>query len=98
MTIIKKFDTGEINQKFPKKYIFLIAASLLILVVVQIWTNNTAVTFGEKFEQLSKLQQTLKMENQMLVNEIARESSLEVVASKSAELGFSKAESIQYIR
>ena len=98
MTIIKKFDTEEINQKFPKKYIFLIVTSLLILVVVQIWTNNTAITFGEKFEQLSKLAQTLKMENQILRNEIARESSLEVVASKSAKLGFSKTESIQYIR
>lgn len=98
MTIIKKFDTEEINQKFPKKYIFLIAASLLSLVVVQIWTNNTAITFGEKFEQLSRLQQILKTENQMFKNAIARESSLEVVASKSAKLGFSKAESIQYIR
>ena len=98
MTIIKKFDTEEINQKFPKKYIFLITASLLTLIIVQIWTNNTSVTFGEKFEQLSKLAQTLKMENQILRNEIARESSLEVVASKSAKLGFSKAESIQYIR
>ena len=98
MTIIKKFDTEEINQKFPKKYIFLITASLLTLIIVQIWTNNTSVTFGEKFEQLSKLAQILKMENQILRNEIARESSLEVVASKSAKLGFSKAESIQYIR
>lgn len=98
MTIIKKFYTEEINQKFPKKYIFLIAVSLLSLVVVQIWTSNTEVTFGEKFEQLSKLSQSLQMENQILRNEIARESSLEVIASKSAQLGFSKTESIQYIR
>lgn len=98
MTIIKKFDLQDLNQNFPKKYILLIVVSLLTLVVVQIWTNNTAVTFGEKFNQLSKLQDTLKMENQMLENEIARESSLEVVASKSAELGFFRAESIKYIR
>ena len=98
MTIIKKIEAEGINQNFPKKYILLTAVSLLTLVIVQIWTNNTAVTFGEKFNQLSKLQDTLKSENQILGNKIARESSLGVVASKSAELGFSRAESIQYIR
>lgn len=98
MTIIRKFEPDQVKQNFPQKYILLTAVSILTLVIVQIWTNNTAVTFGEKFNQLSRLQDTLKMENQMLENEIARESSLEVVASKSAELGFSRVESIKYIR
>ena len=56
------------------------------------------VSYGEKFNKLSALEEALKTENQILENEIANESSLKNLSSKSAELGFSKVESIQYIR
>lgn len=98
MTIIKKFEPEEYKKKFPKKYFYLSALGLFMLVIVEIWASNGAVAFGEKFEKLSNLERNLKMENQILRNEIAKKTSLSTIASKSAELGFSSEQSIQYIR
>lgn len=98
MTIIKTFEPEEQKNKFPKKYIVLIVLTLFVLTVIEIWASNTVVTYGEKFEKLSALEKALNLENQILQNEIAKYTSLNSVASKSAELGFSKIESIQYIR
>ena len=97
MTIIKKFEPVE-KSTYPKKYGALVILALFVLTVIEIWASNIVVTYGEKFESLSKLSKSLKMENQVLENEIAKNSSLISIASKSAELGFSKPESIQYIR
>ena len=66
--------------------------------IAQIWASNNVVTYGEKMERLSALSKTLSMENQLLQNEIAKEESLINISSKSAGLGFSEPESIQYIR
>lgn len=98
MTIIKKFEPEEPKKGFSKKYVALTVFGLLLLTVIEIWVNNTMVTYGEKFENMSSLQKNLTMENQILENEIAKKTSLQSIASKSAELGFSKVESIQYIR
>lgn len=97
MTIIKKFESQE-GKRFSKKYVAFIVFSLLTLVVLEIWVQNSLVLYGEKFEKMSELERMLKMENQILENEIAKEVSLNNLASKSAELGFSKPENIQYIR
>lgn len=98
MTILKKIEPVENKRKFPRKYIILATLSLLVLTVVEIWASNTVVAFGEKYEKLSSLEKNLQIENQLLENEIATFSSLKTIASKSAELGFSKLQSIQYIR
>lgn len=98
MTIIKTFDTEENQNKFPKKYIVLTFIGMLTLILIEIWVSNTAITYGEKYEKLSDLEKNLKMENQILENEIAKDSSLKAIASKGAELGFSPSSSIQYIR
>ena len=100
MTIIKKFEPEKekLKKRFPRRYIVFTTIFLLALVLVEIWVSNTVVTYGEKFEKLSSLSKVLYMENQILENEIAKDASLNSVASKSAQLGFSKAESIQYIR
>lgn len=97
MTIIKTFDTEE-KSKFHKKYIILAVFVLFILTVVEIWASNIVVASGEKLEKLSALEKKLQMENQILENEIATNESITSVASKSAQLGFSKDVSIQYIR
>lgn len=98
MTIIKKFEPVQQKKIFSKKYIILAIFTISVLTVAQIWANNTLIIYGEKFEKLHLLKQTLSLENQILENEIARQASLISVASKSASLGFSKLESIQYIR
>lgn len=98
MTIIKKFEPAEPKKGFSKKYAGLVAICLFALMLVEIWTSNNVVTYGEKLEKLSSLAKTLSLENQILENEIAGRQSLSSIASKSAELGFSEPESIQYIR
>lgn len=97
MTIVKTFDTQE-TKKFPRKYIILTLICLVTLVLVEIWASNTAIAYGEKYEELSVLEKKLKIQNQILENEIATNSSLKMIATKSAQLGFSNHQSIQYIR
>lgn len=98
MTIIKKFEPEEPKKGLPKKYLSFLAAFFFILMLVEIWVTNNVVTYGEKFDQLSSSARSLALENQVLENEIAKSVSLNRVASKSAELGFSQPQSIQYIR
>ncbi len=102
MTIIKKFDTKEINKPSQKvfliKVIFLTAIGFFILIILEIWANNTVVTYGDKLESVTVLQKTLLMENQILENEIAKKAALTNIASESAILGFSKSEKLEYIR
>lgn len=98
MTIIKKFEPEEPKKSFSKKYVGFIAVSLFALMLLEIWASNNIVTYGEKFEKLSMLQKSLSLENQVLENNIAKQEALSNLASKSAELGFSSPESIQYIR
>jgi|SRR3989344_6884100 len=98
MTITKTFDTEEIQKRFPKKYIVLTIVSLLTLTLIEIWASNTVVAYGEKYEKLFAMERNLKMENQLLENEIAKNASLNIISSKSAELGFYSNQSIQYIR
>lgn len=98
MTIIKKFEPDEPKKGFGKKYIYLIIACLFLLMLTEIWASNTVVAYGDKFAKLSTLSKTLSLENQILENEIAKQAALISVASKSADLGFSQPQSIQYIR
>ncbi|MDP3733487.1 MAG: hypothetical protein Q8Q91_02985 [Candidatus Daviesbacteria bacterium] len=98
MTIIKKFDPEEYSNKFPKKYVVFAVVGILVLSIAQIWVNNTAVSYGARLESIGKLKSTLEMENTFLENEMASELSLTNIATKSSKLGFSKIESIQYIR
>lgn len=98
MTIIKKFEPEEQKKKFPKKIIALIVFGLLTLTLVEIWVTNTAVSYGGKFEKLTDAEKSLMLENQILENQIAKSSSLNNIASKSAQLGFSFNPSVQYIR
>lgn len=98
MTIIKKFEPEEQKKGFSRRYIALSVVCLFVLMLVEIWAGNNVVAYGEKFEKLSTLQKTLNLENQILENEIAEKESLNNIASRSGELGFSEPQSIQYIR
>lgn len=98
MTIIKTFETEETNRKLPKLYIILAVIGLSLLLFTEIWINNTMVVYGERFAKLTGAEKNLRMENQILENEIAKRSSLINIASESAKLGFSAQQSILYIR
>lgn len=97
MTIIKKFEPEQQKERFPKKYIIVVSFSLFVLVVIEIWANNTSAAYGDKLDSLSRISKSLEMENKILENDIAKSSSLISIASKSAKLGFFKSQSIQYI-
>lgn len=98
MTIIHKFEPEEQKGKTYKKYIVITLVGFFALTLIEIWASNTAVAYGEKYEKLFVMERNLKMENQLLENEIAKNASLNTIASKSAQLGFYTNQSIQYIR
>lgn len=98
MTIIKKFEPVETKKRLSKKYLILVLIGIITLILVQIGVSNNVIAYGEKYDKLSVLEKSLSTENQILENEIAKYSSLKEIASKSAQLGFSTSQNIQYIR
>ena len=98
MTIIKTFEPEETTRKLPKVYIILAIVGLVSLMLIEIWVNNIMIAYGERFAKLTNAEKNLLMENQILENEIAKRLSLTNLASESAQLGFSAAQSILYVR
>lgn len=98
MTIIRTFDQGKQEFKFSKKIIFITGISMVFLIIVEIWINNTLITYGSKMESISVSEKALKMENKILENELAKKTSLMNVATESAKLGFSQSVNVKYIR
>lgn len=99
MTIIKKFEPEKQEKsKFPKFWVGVTVVFLFCLVLIEIWVNTATVSYGGEFKQLEEIQKQMLMENQILENEIAKRASLINVSSISAELGFTPANSVQYIR
>ena len=98
MTIIKNFEIEEPKNNFKsKKFLILTFLFFGVLILVEIWINNISITYGEKFENISKLQQALQLENKILENEIAKYSSLSEISSKSINLGMTKPKNVQYL-
>lgn len=87
-----------ITKITSQKPLFILGASLFVLMVAQIWVNNALVSDGEKLENIIKLKKTYEMENTLMENEIANNLSLVSIATRSGELGFLAPEKIQYIR
>ena len=98
MTIIKKFEPTETKKRISRKYLILVLIGIVTLILVQIGVSNNVIAYGEKYDKLSVLEKSLLTENQILENEIAKYSSLKEIASRSAQLGFSASQNIQYIR
>ncbi len=99
MTIIKTFENNYVEPSWKRrKYLFPTALLFVLMMLAEIWASNTLVTYGEKFENISRLKITLELENQVIENNIARASALSHIASESATLGFSQVNQIQYIR
>lgn len=79
-----------------RKYLIVGFGTILILSIIEIWASNTAASLGEKLVQVNKLQQEISWENLKLENDLASLSSLDYIASVSANLGFYKAQTVQY--
>lgn len=100
MTIIKKFDPEKFEQtQFSKKrYVVLISILVLTLVIIEIWITHNLAKFSDKFDDIARLEESLRLENQILKNKLAQKSSILNISSQSAASGFSKPTNIEYIR
>ncbi len=86
-----------IKNKFSIKIILPVFIFILILLIVEIWVNNTLTLYGSKIEKIRETQKLLLLEKQILENEIAQKASLQNIATESAKFGFIKPSLIQYI-
>ncbi len=99
-----KFHKNKINQSGKKFNIGLpliikLAGGVLIIVfLLEIWMVNQYTTSGTKLERLQQLKSSLELQNQILENHIAEETSLPQVESKATKLGFTPINQIQYIK
>lgn len=101
MTIIKTFEPEEEKGKSlwgTRTFASVFGFFLFFLIVAEIWVANTMANFGERFDEINKLQSSLEQENQLLENEISKYSSLLNIATSSAALGLIEGKSIKYIR
>lgn len=98
MSDLKKIELEERKSSWrSKKALILSGLILTVLAVLQIWAQNTLVSYGEKFDKLNQYKASLEIENQILENEIAEAISLDKVATASSLLGLSVAKDIQYL-
>ena len=80
-----------------KKPIILSVFVLVVLALLQIWANNILVSYGEKFDGIGRLEQSLQLENQILENKVAKFSSLDSIATASSALGLMPTKDVQYL-
>ncbi len=90
--MLKKFNTG-----IQKKYLIFGVLIILPLVLLEIWSVNRLATLGVEINKLEKTASSLKLENQVFQNEIAKRSSLQQVEAESKALGFEKVKTIQQV-
>ena len=86
-------------ENIKAKYLFLflwivMTASYLLYIVV----SNRAAIDGQTYYQIQERIKALELENNILENEIASESSLRAINEKARGMGFSEAERIEYIK
>lgn len=70
----------------------------LAVFVLEVWLMNRLSTYGNKIQELEVAKSNLKLENQVLENEIAQKASLNLIDQKAAGLGFNNIKNIEYIK
>lgn len=88
------------ESKSPKrkaKRLLKIAVIFTLAVLsLELWTVNRLSTYGDRIQSLKEAQSRLELENQVLENTIAQESSLSVLEERAYQLGFNNIKSYQY--
>lgn len=83
----------EMHSQRKKRYTllttFFIAISLLLCIVQMILSNRLA-SFGKELAYLSKDEQTLSLENEVLTKQIAEISSISMISQRARNLSFSQ--------
>jgi hypothetical protein len=81
-----------------KKSAGIVIAIVIIGALFEIWTLNRLATFGDQIAKFEQASLDLKLENQILENEIAMRSAFQAVNSESSQLGFKRISQIDFIR
>ncbi len=81
-----------------KKIVIFLVVLMVFAAVLEIWVVNRLATFGSQINKLEKNKSALTLQNQILKNQIAQDSSLKVIETKARVLGFEPIKNIQYIK
>lgn len=95
MNILFKLKNIGLNKR---KFFALLLLTFFLVVVLEIWSSNRLASYGEQLAVLQKDILNLKLQNQMLSNEVAVKSSLSQIDDVSGKLGFNKIKSIEYLK
>jgi len=84
----------------PNRRKMLIALSIILplLIILQIWVTNRLSTSGERISYIERLKSELMLENQLLENQIAIQSSLMMVRKYAGNLGFIPSREVEYLK
>lgn len=93
-SLIEKLDR---NPKILK-YIIFGMIFFLTTFSLEIWIVNRLSTYGDKIQELKVAEAKLELENQIIANSIAKDSSMIALEKKAAELGFGSINQIEYIK
>ncbi|KKR81428.1 MAG: hypothetical protein UU73_C0001G0092 [Candidatus Daviesbacteria bacterium GW2011_GWA1_41_61] len=85
-------------RKRVVKFIRLGAVILLAVLFLEIWAVNRLSTYGDKIQDIKSAKMALDLENQVLENQIAQQSSLASIETKAVSLGFTAVKSWQYLK
>ena len=83
---------------FKKKLLIVLFTIIIAITVVEIWAVNRLATFGLQINQLESTISSLKLENQIMENKIAKQASLKELQTKIKVLGFEKIKAVQYLK
>lgn len=79
-----------------RKLVLVLFILITMGAMMQIWVLNRLSTFGERINQIERNKTALKMENQILENQIAQYSALQKIKVQAANLGFKSINQIEY--
>lgn len=95
MTFFTRLETENL---FRRKLLLFVALLIVLTVILEIWVVNRLSTYGGKISKLEETKAMLTLENKILENEIAKNSSLFNMEKYSKNLSFEKIKDIQYLK
>ena len=87
----------EYQPWLRKKIIIFLGLLVLLLTVFEIWAVNRLSTYGQQISKIEESKASLKLENEVLENEVAKRNSLTEVKSQAQTVGFEKVKAIDVI-
>lgn len=83
---------------YKRRLIIVGCALFFLLVILEIWALNRLSTSGEQINRFDRASGSLKIENQILGNKIAKLTSLKEIETKALLLGFRPIKRVEYLK